>query len=180
MRVHVAAPGESWWRALVRTIPNALTVVRLVLGLAFLMMPRSWQVPVLLIATATEFLDGWLARWLRATSATGQVLDPIADKIFVLAVLLSLLRDGVLTPGAALFVAARDIAVATGTATVGLCRGTSSVLQMRPRILGKLATTAQLLLLIVGTLDGAVPAWLLLGTGLLSVAAGLDYVRQFF
>ena len=45
---------------------------------------------VFLIACVTDFLDGWLARRRASTTALGQVLDPLADKLIVAAVLIML------------------------------------------------------------------------------------------
>jgi phosphatidylglycerophosphate synthase len=171
------------WRLAVRHrlgwVPNALTLVRLGLGLAYLALPASWRWPAFLVAAATEFLDGFLARLMGATSLLGQKLDPVADKVFVLAVILSLVAGGVLPVVWLPLVAARDLAVLVGTGTVGLVRGAGQVDQMTPRLLGKLATTAQLVLLGWGVWFGALTLGLLIVTSALSVAAGIDYVRRF-
>jgi phosphatidylglycerophosphate synthase len=76
------------------TLPNLLTLTRLGLGIAFPLLPETWRLGAFLLATATEALDGALARLLQATSLFGQVLDPIADKVFVLSVLVTLAIDG--------------------------------------------------------------------------------------
>lgn len=77
-------------------IPNILTVLRLiaapimaVLFLYFLRPLADWFALVLfLIAAATDFIDGWLARRWNQTSKLGRMLDPIADKIMVVLALL--------------------------------------------------------------------------------------------
>ena len=176
---HAEIPAKEQKNWKLAAIPNSLTVIRLVLGLVFLFLPPGARLPAFLVAAATEFLDGVLARLLRATSLTGQVLDPIADKLFVLAVLLSLWQQGVLSWWALLLVAARDIAVFVGSLTVATTRGITKVSLMTPRVLGKLATTAQLFLLLFGVAMEAVPPLLLAVTVALSVAAGVDYVRRF-
>ena len=63
-------------------IPNPITAVRLVLAFLFPFLPESWHLGVIAIALISEFLDGFVARLLKAESYLGQVFDPIADKVF--------------------------------------------------------------------------------------------------
>ena len=63
-------------------IPNGITIVRLILAIAFPFLPEGWHFTVIAIALASEFLDGFIARLCGWTSYLGQVLDPIADKFF--------------------------------------------------------------------------------------------------
>ncbi len=103
-------------------LPNALTIARC--GLAFFVgllilssAPASfWPVIAFVIVASTDFLDGWAARRLEATSALGAFLDPVADKLLVGISLLALsaLQDWALVlliPTAAIIV--RDL-IATG------------------------------------------------------------------
>jgi len=78
------------------TLPNALTVVRLLaaiilpLGYVVLAHPYSDALAFVLFTSAalTDFLDGWLARRWEQTTALGRLLDPIADKAMVAVALL--------------------------------------------------------------------------------------------
>ena len=78
------------------TLPNALTVVRLLaaiilpLGYVVLAHPYSDALAFILFTSAalTDFLDGWLARRWEQTTALGRLLDPIADKAMVAVALL--------------------------------------------------------------------------------------------
>ncbi|MBD3624120.1 MAG: CDP-diacylglycerol--glycerol-3-phosphate 3-phosphatidyltransferase, partial [Rhodobacteraceae bacterium] len=98
---------------MLNTLPNVLTVVRLLaapaFALVFVVLPRpvaDWLALVLFVgAAATDYLDGWLARKWGQVSAFGRMLDPIADKAMVviaLAVLMGLsgLNPWVLIPAA--------------------------------------------------------------------------------
>ena len=60
-------------------LPNLLSATRLVLGLAFAAVPESWRLVVVVVAGATEFLDGALSRLWHASGAMGRLVDPIAD-----------------------------------------------------------------------------------------------------
>lgn len=81
------------------TIPNLLSVIRLLLVPVFLWLvlgPEAdeWALLVLVVSGATDYLDGKLARRLNQTSALGAILDPVADRLFILAVVIGLwMRD---------------------------------------------------------------------------------------
>jgi CDP-diacylglycerol--glycerol-3-phosphate 3-phosphatidyltransferase len=93
-------------------LPNLLTGLRLALALftffglagASLLSERltpasqfsleRWAFFAFVIAGATDFFDGWLARRLNATSLWGAILDPIADKVLVCGAILGLLTLG--------------------------------------------------------------------------------------
>ena len=83
----------------IATWPNALSVVRL-LGIPlflWLVLGAHQDVAafaVLAIAGATDWLDGWLARRLNQVTALGALLDPLVDRLYIIATLLGLvLRD---------------------------------------------------------------------------------------
>jgi phosphatidylglycerophosphate synthase len=164
---------------IVGALPNSLTLVRLGLGIAFPLIPSRWWLAALLAAAATEFLDGQLARLLHARSTTGRILDPIADKVFVVAALATLLSEGAVTLGQLLLVASRDVIVTVGVPWVAMRRGFSALKRMPPSLLGKLATAAQLLYLLalIVAPQGSAPI-LLVASGL-GLAAGGDYIRRF-
>ncbi len=92
-----ADPAEAPDRVL--TIPNALSVLRLAgvpLFLWLLLGPEQdgWAIVVLAVSGFTDWLDGKLARWLDQASRIGALLDPLADRLYVLATLLAFgIRD---------------------------------------------------------------------------------------
>jgi CDP-diacylglycerol--glycerol-3-phosphate 3-phosphatidyltransferase len=81
------------------TLPNALSVLRLLgvpLVLWLLLGPEAdgWAVVVLIVSGATDWLDGKLARWLNQGSKLGALLDPAADRLYIVSALVALaLRD---------------------------------------------------------------------------------------
>ena len=84
------------------TLPDQLTVARaasvpLVVLLYAWDFPNNeyWATAVFCVAMATDWLDGRIARRRGVTSPLGSLLDPIADKVLVLAVLVMLIEDGV-------------------------------------------------------------------------------------
>ena len=81
------------------SLPNRLTMLRIVLAAAVfgaLMADEpAWHAAALVMFVAaiiTDWLDGWLARRMKAVSPFGKVADPIADKILVLGTLIALIR----------------------------------------------------------------------------------------
>jgi CDP-diacylglycerol--glycerol-3-phosphate 3-phosphatidyltransferase len=86
-------PDRVW------TWPNALSALRLLgvpLFLYLLLGPEAdgWAVAILIIAGFTDWLDGKLARWLNQRSRLGALLDPAADRLYIVSTLVALaLRD---------------------------------------------------------------------------------------
>ena len=84
-------------------IPNILTIGRLIIVPIFVL---SFFIPgivgdlvpffLFVLASFTDFLDGWLARLYKEESKLGELLDPIADKILVAAALVLLVMNGII------------------------------------------------------------------------------------
>src|SRR4051812_22162403 len=86
-------PDRVW------TLPNALSVLRLLgvpVFLWLLLGPEEdgWALVVLMVSGITDWLDGKLARWLNQGSRLGALLDPAADRLYIVSTLVALaLRD---------------------------------------------------------------------------------------
>ena len=104
------------------SLPNLLTYGRIAavpaMAAAFLLIEsdsRRWLAfAIFAAASATDWLDGYLARAWRQQSTLGRVLDPIADKLLVGTALLLLVHDGTITNTtiwAALVIMSREILV---------------------------------------------------------------------
>lgn len=164
------------------TIPNALTLLRLVLLLPVCWMlvdkgPDALSVILLLVWASTDWLDGMLARRLHQTSRTGEILDPVADRIGLIGIVVSLALTGLLPWSVLLVIAAGDV-VATALAGRAAMRGGIGVSRI-----GKVRTavlmSAVLLLAAAGAwAPGVVPAVLvLMWTGVvLHLLASIGYV----
>jgi cardiolipin synthase len=82
-----------------RTIPNALSLARLLgipvfLWLVLVEQQDIWAFVVLVLAGASDWFDGYLARRLNQMSRLGEILDPLVDRLYILATLIGLaLRD---------------------------------------------------------------------------------------
>jgi cardiolipin synthase (CMP-forming) len=93
------SPARSRSTDRVWTVPNALSVVRLIgIGVfLWLLLGPQWDVAafgVLVASGITDYLDGYLARRLDQYSRLGELLDPVADRLYIFAVVVGLaLRD---------------------------------------------------------------------------------------
>ena len=84
----------------VLTIPNLISLTRLLGVPVFLYLflgPHAygWAVLVLLLGGTSDWVDGFLARRLRQVSRIGELLDPLADRLYILATLIAFTVDGV-------------------------------------------------------------------------------------
>jgi phosphatidylglycerophosphate synthase len=133
---------------LFRVLPNALSLARLALGLAFPWVPTGWRLAVVTVAAASDLADGALSRRFRLASSTGRVLDPLADKVFVLGVVVILLREGILPLWQVALLAVRAVAVLVRGAYLLRRGGWGDGGPPSPSLLGKAATAAQFVFLL--------------------------------
>ena len=83
----------------VLTIPNVISIVRLAgvpLFLWLVLVPEAdgWALAVLFVSGVSDWADGYLARRLHQTSKVGEILDPVADRLYILATVIGLgMRD---------------------------------------------------------------------------------------
>lgn len=110
---------------------------------------------VLVVAVSTDFVDGMVARRLGQISRLGQVLDPLADRLFIAAVVVALAMRDVVPLWLVLLVVLRDVLLGVGSLVLG--RFGAGVLPVK--WMGKWATFALLtslpLFLLSSVLDGA-------------------------
>ena len=86
-------PDATLW-----TLPNVVSLSRVVLAAGFLATVGTPERAMLIgVASFTDFLDGWLARRRNAVSRWGALLDPMADRVFVLCAVTTLAVHGQLT-----------------------------------------------------------------------------------
>ena len=137
-----------------------------------------WATALFAVAMSTDWVDGWWARRRGHTSDLGRLLDPVADKLLVLATLIMLV-DRVLPAWMVAAIIAREFLV-TGLRLAALERG----VVMGARDLGKLKTWAQATAAGLGGLaaGGAfadeVAWWAGLVALVLTWLSGLDYARS--
>lgn len=176
-----------------KKLPNILTILRVLLIIPFVA-AYYINVPyhlwagfgIFVLAAVTDFLDGYLARKLKVTSSFGRFLDPIADKLIVVAAILVLLDAGMINGWhtvAAIIIIGREIFVS------GLREFLGGKKVVHVSILAKIKTALQLIslagILYVKALDGWLSGldimiasmmmfWV---TAFISLKTGYDYYR---
>ena len=128
---------------------------------------------------ATDWFDGKIARRTGRTSPLGSLLDPIADKLLVMATLIVLLGQGVFPAWMVAAIVARELLI-SGLRQAAVERG----VVIAARDLGKLKTWSQAIAAGVGGLSAAgalshsVSWWALLVALALTWISGIDYARS--
>ncbi|MEY3128865.1 MAG: hypothetical protein RL405_185, partial [Actinomycetota bacterium] len=100
------------WKQL-GTVPNLLSLLRLLLVPVFLVLILNGfnfeAVIVLVVASITDYLDGYFARKLKQETRLGQLLDPAADRLYIFATLIGLGVVGYIPIWLPVVVIARDV-----------------------------------------------------------------------
>jgi len=100
------------------SLPDQLTVARIA-AVPIVVLLFAWDFPnhaywataIFVVAMATDQIDGWLARRRGVSSALGKLLDPVADKVLVLAALVMLIGEGVAPAWMVALIVVREILV---------------------------------------------------------------------
>lgn len=166
------------------TIPNALTLVRLLLTPLFVILLIRQQLKpalgVFILAGVSDALDGLTARWLNQRTVLGAYLDPVADKALLMSAYICLAMSGIIPSWLAVVVLSRDILIVIGIAIITL---TEKKYRVRPSRISKCTTALQLLtvaaaLMAAGAVDPnhALLKLLFWATAALTTSSGLHYI----
>jgi cardiolipin synthase len=159
--------------------PSMVSLSRLPLALLFATSLERPRIACALLAAAglSDILDGWLARRTGRVTATGALLDPIVDKLFVVTATLALLRAGHLAAADVLRLAAREFGELPVLARALRSRGSDSRGLQVPRSnhLGKAATMLQFASLVAAVLRSTWLDSLLWATAVGGMMAALGY-----
>jgi cardiolipin synthase (CMP-forming) len=170
-----------------RHIPNVITSLRILLVIPIAITLLHGRIittlALFIVAGATDLADGFLAKRFGWQSAVGSVLDPAADKLLSVTVLvvLAVLRLVPLWLMAA--AVTRDLVIVLGAIAYRVCFGP---IEVRPSLISRLNTLCQALYMfsVIGRSRFAVPpASVVVVLGALSfvtiVVSGLDYVLRY-
>ena len=157
-------------------LPNILSLSRLLLAVLFVPAGRSARIALICIAALTDFLDGWLARRTNTATRWGALVDPIADRIFVLVAMVTYVLKGELSIVETLLLLSRDVATAVGFFVARAVPRLRAV-EFKARFPGKVVTVLQLvtLLALVAGVQPLTPFIALVA--LASALAIADYTR---
>ncbi len=161
-------------------LPNVLTVLRIML-VPVLVVALLGKTPagdvlaavVFALASLTDFVDGYLARARDSVTAFGKLMDPLADKLLVVAALITLVSLHRLAAWVAMVIITRELAVTVlrmGASQAGVVVGAS--------MLGKVKTCLQIAVILAIIAVHGQPLWLatlLYVTVFVTVLSGLDF-----
>lgn len=139
-------PDDLKYKAMF-TLPNFITLLRFPLALAFLQENALYRAIAIILAMVSDGLDGYIARRYGKISRFGTLIDPLADKLFVLFVLAILLGEKRLLPWEAATMLCRDFSLLLFGIYL-LCKGKLSQYECRAILCGKLMTALQFTVLL--------------------------------
>ncbi len=144
-----------------RHVPNWISFSRLVMAGAFVASEAAeTRITLIGLAAVTDFLDGYIARRAHATSTWGALLDPIADRVFVLVAVSAFLFEGRIGTVGYFVLLSRDLMTAIGFLVARIIPWLRPV-RFRARPAGKFVTVLQFLTFVAVMVR---PTWV---TGLL-------------
>ncbi len=167
-------------------IANKLTVLRILLIPVFLFvllsnMPNNFIIAlvIFIIASFTDFLDGYLARSLNLVTKLGKFLDPLADKLLVISAMLAFIELGLLSSTVVLIIVSRELIISVFRAIAA-----SEGIVIAASWWGKLKTNSQILMIIILLLNNYIsisvskylnPSIITIAT-IFTVFSGVDYI----
>jgi len=161
------------------TMPGLLSLARIPLGAAFPFVVERPAVAlgVLVVSALTDVMDGWWARTFNRATPTGAVLDPMTDKLFVGAVVGTLVVTGALSPFAILLLSTREIGELPLVLYLASSRSARKKRAEQPKanLPGKLATVLQFGCVALAIMHQAVLGPLLWITGGMGAFAATSY-----
>lgn len=173
------------------TIPNVLTMIRLLLVPVFVVVyfrtsaePKYAALAIFAAASLTDMLDGYLARKLNQITDFGKLFDPLADKLMVLSAMVCQAVTGVFPWAAVIVVACKELVMVLG----GLFMLSRDVV-VYSNIAGKAAQVCFILSLILsffhvplaewGTRLDLILLWITVGLAILAmVVYAAEYLRS--
>ena len=172
-------------------LPNALTISRIFLAplLVVLLLTGGktgrefWAFMVLIAASVTDYLDGYLARKRFQVTTLGKLLDPIADKLLISAAFISLVQMGIAPAWMVVVIIGREFAV-TGLRSIASAEGFTIAASR----LGKYKMAVQILCVGCLILGGHYPGTWLYTAGwvflwavvVLAIVSMIQYFRRFW
>ncbi len=168
----------------IATVPNLICLLRIALAVPIVWLLADGRfeptLVLFLIAALSDGLDGYLAKSFNQGSEIGKFLDPLADKLLLVSVFITLACIGLVPVWLAAVAVARDVVIGVGALIYKLLFGP---VEARPTMASKLNTLVQILYVIAVVGQAAYPAlpeWPIVALGALvlvtTVVSGVDYI----
>lgn len=170
-------------------IPNILALIRLLLAplMFILLVDRdcfgnihySWldyaAAFIFVVASATDFFDGYIARTFDQITTLGKILDPLADKMLTLAGFLGLMMLDRASPWAIYLILTRELFI-TGLRVSAVSQG----MDIAASLMGKIKTVVQMIAIGFLLMEWPYASLILWIAVFLTIYSGYEYVRDFF
>jgi phosphatidylglycerophosphate synthase len=158
-----------------RTLPNLLSISRLALAAAFVLSDRAdVRIVLVMVALATDYLDGFIARQFGPMTRMGALLDPFTDRVFALVGVSTLLFEGTINTWQYFVMISRDLMTAVGFLVARAMPSLRGV-AFQARFPGKLVTVLQLATFIALLIRPSAATPMIAVVGLVSLWAIADY-----
>ena len=159
-------------------IPNMLTLLRIIMIPIFYIIFFSditnnslFAALIFIIASLTDWLDGFLARKWKVVTNFGKIMDPLADKLLVMTALVCLLTSFRIPAWAVIVILSREMAI-TGLRIIAASEGVIVAADK----LGKFKTVFQMFAIVLLLLNNFIGIYMLYIAILFTVLSGIDYI----
>ncbi|NVJ21687.1 MULTISPECIES: CDP-alcohol phosphatidyltransferase family protein [Myxococcus] len=154
---------------------NILSLSRLPMAVAFIVESDvRVRAALVMLAAFSDFLDGWIARHKGLATRLGALIDPVADRAFMVTAIVVCYLDGLIALPEVLLLMVRDIGTAVGFIVTRLVPKLRQA-ELKARMLGKVVTTLQLVTLLCVLLFPPAVRPLVALIAVLSLASVVDY-----
>jgi cardiolipin synthase len=169
------------------TVPNLITTIRIILAPVFVIYLINDQflaaLIVFLLCALSDGLDGMVARLMNQRSKLGAYLDPLADKLLLVAAFVTLSVRGYLPAWLTVLVFSRDTIILLGVLVLFLNRMEFTI---KPTPVSKVTTWLQFITVLAVLLQVYMPSltrfypYIFYLTALLTISSGLHYMYNWF
>jgi cardiolipin synthase len=170
---------------IVGNLPNLLTLTRILLlpffAATLIYSKYKYALAIFIVASVTDILDGFIARIRNQITYFGSILDPVADKFFLITSFVLMSIYGLIPKWLTLIVISKDLIVVTGCIILYFV---THSLRVEPSLLGKCANACQFILIGLILLscninnEISVPMWFFVGVAVLTSLSGLHYIYK--
>lgn len=159
-------------------IPNILTLLRIIMIPIFyvgffsdITNSSLFAALIFIVASLTDWFDGFLARKWSLVTNFGKIMDPLADKLLVMTALVCLLTSFRIPAWAVIVILAREMAI-TGLRIIAASEGVVVAADM----LGKFKTVFQMVAIILLLLNNFIGIYMLYIAIFFTILSGIDYI----
>lgn len=160
-------------------IANKLTVLRIFLVpifvISMIMYPDNGTIPLIIfvLASLTDFLDGYLARKHNLVTTFGKFLDPVADKLLTLSAFIMLIEQSQIPAWGVCVIVSREIAI-TGFRVIAASSGTT----IAASSFGKIKTITQIVSIILLLLNFEYAIYVFYLAVIFTLLSGIEYFTK--